>query len=117
MQDNKKCGKASHHESHTPLHNIWCGMNNRCNPKHIHSDRYGKRGISVCEEWSDYTKFAEWARSNGYKEGLTIERLDVNGDYCPENCTWIEFGKQARNRANRNSRLLPNRTIFPYLRW
>lgn len=87
-----------HGESHTPLHNIWCGMNNRCNPNHKNSERYGGRGIQVCDEWSDYTKFAKWARENGYEEGLTIERKDVNGDYCPENCTWISLGRQARNR-------------------
>lgn len=87
-----------HGESHTPLHNIWCGMNDRCNPANVASKNYGDRGISVCEEWRDYTKFAEWARNNGYKEGLSIERKDVNGDYCPENCTWIELEKQARNR-------------------
>ena len=87
-----------HGESHAHLHNIWCGMNDRCNPANVASKNYGDRGISVCEEWRDYTKFAEWARNNGYKEGLSIERKDVNGDYCPENCTWIELEKQARNR-------------------
>lgn len=88
-----------HDESHTRLHNIWCGMNNRCCEWHKHNNRYGNRGIKVCEEWSDYTKFAEWARSHGYADGLSIERVDVNGDYCPENCTWIPLGKQARNRT------------------
>lgn len=88
-----------HKESHTHLHNIWCGMNSRCNPDHKYSERYGKRGITVCDEWSDYTKFAEWARANGYEDGLTIERIDVDGNYCPENCTWIPLAKQARNRS------------------
>lgn len=87
-----------HGESHTKLHNIWCGMNSRCDPSHVDAERYGKRGIRVCEEWHDYTKFAEWARSHGYEDGLSIERIDVNGNYCPENCTWIPFPKQARNR-------------------
>lgn len=84
-----------HGESHTRLHNIWCDMNKRCrfNPG------YAGRGIKVCEEWSDYRVFAEWARSNGYADNLTIERKDVDGDYCPQNCTWIERPKQARNRT------------------
>lgn len=88
----------SHKESHTRLHNIWCGMNNRCNPDHAAAKNYGQRGISVCEDWRDYKKFAEWARENGYEDGLTIERKDVGGDYCPENCEWISAEKQARNR-------------------
>ena len=99
------CGRFSrtpwnktHDESHTRLHNIWCGINNRCAPTHLYTERYGKRGIKICEEWSDYNKFAKWARENGYQDKLTIERIDVNGNYCPGNCTWIELAKQARNR-------------------
>ena len=87
-----------HGESHTHLHNIWCGMNNRCNPDHKDSENYGGRGIRVCDEWASYEAFSDWARNNGYEEGLTIERKDVNGNYCPENCTWIPMEKQARNR-------------------
>lgn len=91
--------KYSHGESHTRLHDIWCGMNKRCNPNHINTRNYGKNGITVCEEWKDYTRFAEWARENGYEDGLSIERKDVMGDYSPENCTWIPMSKQARNRT------------------
>lgn len=100
----RKSGKIAeknivHGESHSRLHNIWCSMNDRCNPNHANTGNYGKNNISVCEEWRDYTKFAQWARANGYEEGLSIERKDVMGDYCPENCTWIPMEKQARNRT------------------
>ena len=86
---------SRHGESHTPLHDTWCGMNNRCR----HHPRYAGRGIEICKEWAVYENFRDWALKNGYEEGLTIERVDVNGNYCPENCKWISFAKQARNRA------------------
>lgn len=88
----------THGDSHTRLHDIWCGINNRCNPSHKHAERYGKRGISICKEWGNYENFKEWALSSGYEDGLTIERKDVNSGYSPENCEWIPLGKQARNR-------------------
>ena len=93
------CLTKTHGMSHTRLHNIWCGMNNRCDPNHKNSERYGGRGITICEEWVKFENFRDWSLANGYREGLTIERIDVNGDYCPQNCKWIEFSKQARNRT------------------
>lgn len=94
----KPCTTKTHGESHTRLHDIWCGINNRCNKNHSSAKCYGKRGIEICDEWHDYEKFAAWARANGYADDLTIERIDVNGNYEPDNCTWIPLAKQARNR-------------------
>ena len=83
---------------HKKLHWVWVAMRQRCsnaNNKDYHN--YGGRGISICEEWDDYAVFVVWAMSNGYKDKVTIERIDVNGDYCPKNCTWVVNEKQALN--------------------
>jgi hypothetical protein len=59
---------------------------------------YGGRGIGVCDEWLDFETFRDWAMSSGYNDELTIERIDVNGDYEPVNCKWISKSEQSRNR-------------------
>jgi hypothetical protein len=89
-----------HGESSTRLYGIWKGMINRCNPNNTHSHHYGERGITVCDEWREYVNFRDWARDNGYDENLTIERIDVNSNYCPQNCKWIPFSEQPRNTRN-----------------
>lgn len=69
------------------LHNIWSLMIQRCTNQNLaYYDRYGGRGISVCDAWKKFDVFADWALSNGYKDGLSIDRIDVNGNYEPSNC-------------------------------
>ena len=87
------------------LHTTWRNMVGRCmNPNHPNRKRYGDRGISVCEEWLEFAVFYEWAVSNGYQVGLTIDRKDNDGNYCPENCRWVTQ-KVNSNNTSRNRRV------------
>lgn len=91
-----------HGESNTRLFSIWVNMRDRCNnEKNKRYKRYGGRGIKVCKEWQDnYLSFANWARENGYSDLLTIDRIDVNGNYEPNNCRWADMKTQQRNRTD-----------------
>lgn len=89
------------------LYRIWKTMKARCNNTHRAKFAiYGGRGIRVCDEWSKSpAAFVEWALDNGYRDGLQIDRIDVNGGYSPDNCRWVTPLQNARNRRN-NRRLV-----------
>ena len=86
-------------ENRRKLHDIFRHMKSRCyDPKNNRYDRYGGRGIKICDEWlNDVESFCDWALLNGYKDGLTIDRIDVNSDYCPQNCRWVTQQEQSLN--------------------
>lgn len=94
------------------LHRIWANMKQRCsNPKTKDYRYYGGKGVCVCEDWLNFENFYYWAMSHGYRDGLTIERKDNNGNYCPENCEWIEANRQQRN-TGRNRRFVMFGKVF-----
>lgn len=102
--------RAKHHGKGERLYAVWIGMKNRCNNPHDkHYPDYGGRGIKLCEEWSDYSVFRQWAMLAGYdpladKGECTIERVNNDAGYSPENCIWASSVTQCNNRRN-NRRL------------
>lgn len=89
-----------HNFKNTKLYYVWNTMKQRCvNPNVTRYKRYGGRGISVCEEWKkSFLAFHTWANAAGYKQGLTIDRIDNDGDYKPSNCRWVTNLENRRNR-------------------
>lgn len=104
----KNTNKSSKPKSETRLYHIWSTMKARCNnPNNDHFHNYGGRGIKVCSDWIKFDPFYEWSMSNGYSDNMTIDRIDYNGDYTPENCRWITHKEQNLNK--RNNRLITYR--------
>ena len=106
--DTRSCGcyrkeaMASHFMSKTRLYKIWSNMKTRCNnPQNKRYTDYGARGIRVCNEWnSNFDSFYNWSMSSGYSDSLTIDRINVNGNYEPDNCRWITKAEQNSNKRN-----------------
>lgn len=114
--DIKSCGclqneqRTKHGMRNTRVYKIWCAMKERCYYK-THKDfkNYGGRGIIVCDEWKEnFQAFYDWAMSNGYEENLTIDRIEVNGNYEPSNCRWASCKDQNNNRSNNHILILKN---------
>lgn len=101
--DHKRFLKHGHAENPDRLYQKWLSMRNRClNPNATGYENYGGRGIKVCLEWNDYINFRDWAIANGYVAGLTIDRIDVDGDYEPSNCRFTTMKEQNNNRRTTN---------------
>ncbi len=86
----------------TRIHNIWRGMRSRCyNPNVKCFKNYGGKGIRLCDEWNEsFMSFYQWSIKNGYSDDLTIDRINVNENYSPSNCRWLDIKAQENNRSN-----------------
>lgn len=100
----KSCGCLKHHnlihnEYKTALYKHWLCMRQRCsNPWNTSYKYYGGRGIKYVKEWDNYINFRNWSINNGYKDGLSLDRIDCNKDYSPDNCRWVDISIQGSNR-------------------
>lgn len=103
-----KCGVKKAHDANrihglagTRIYHIWSGMKQRClDAKNKDYSRYGGRGVKICDEWMDITKFAAWLNANGYNEKMTIDRIDMDGNYEPANCRLLTFSENSSLTRN-----------------
>src|SRR3990167_10090542 len=120
LSDGKKCKscgctKIKHGEISTKLYRVWANMKQRVlNPNHKSYKDYGGRGITVCNEWLEFIPFRDWALSNGYAEGLRINRIFNDGNYEPSNCEWIT---QKENNRKKGSNKIKNIEMADEIRY
>ena len=108
--DKQKTLLTRHGMASSRLYRIWICMRRRCEDKNNNRySLYGGRGVTICNEWRTFEGFSRWAQSSGYKENLSIDRIDNDGNCCPENCRWSTPKIQARNRST--SAIYEGRTI------
>ena len=102
----------THGQRNSRLSRIWRGMKSRCqNPNYPCYSDYGGRGITVCDEWQQFEPFYKWAMANGYRDELSIDRIDVEGNYEPSNCRWVNAKTQANNKRNNHFVVFEGRKI------
>lgn len=107
----RRTGNVKHGLFHNnqKLFNLWQTMKSRCeNPHREKYKNYGGRGVKLCDEWQDASRFVLWALEHGYKSGLQIDRIDVDGDYCPENCRFVTPKENSRNKRNNKFLVINN---------
>lgn len=114
---NKRSKKSSIVSKDKRLYSLYSSMVARCNnPKSISYKSYGAKGIKVCTEWLNYSCFYKWAKNNGYKDGLSIDRIDNTKGYNPSNCRWIPLCEQYKNKTN-NVRFTHNEETHIMSEW
>lgn len=116
--EQKKIRSIIHGQRYSRPYKIWSDMKARCfNPKENGYHNYGGRGITVCDEWLDsFENFYDWVKQSNYKDNLTLDRIDTNGNYCPENCRWSTKEEQANN-TRRNFYIKYNEETHTLAEW
>lgn len=97
---------VTYNTKNSRIYRSWANMKRRCKGGDEHNRRlYTDRGIKVCDEWQQFKPFMAWAIQNGYRDDLTLDRIDPFADYCPENCRWVSYSVQNRHLSQRASKL------------
>lgn len=99
LKEHPTRGNFKHGGTHTRLYMVWVNMKTRCLNKNNRAYKwYGALGVSICEEWMSFEKFRQWAEESGYRDDLSIDRINPYGNYEPSNCRWIPLSEQRGNQ-------------------